>query len=214
MAYAQAAGGAAEPAVGEQRHVGAHALAVDEGGDAEHLAHPGAAAGALIPDHEHVAALVAPVAHGRQRLFFRLEHPRRAAMHQRGQSGRLEQRPIRAQVAGEHGHAAVCGAGVGDGAHDLTIGRRSVLELLRQRASGVREAIAVQCARLQQRAQDYAGATHVVEVAGQKTTARLQVGNERRAGEYRRHVVEVKANTGLVGDRRQVKRSVRRTAGG
>ena len=53
----QPAGGAGEAAVGEQRDLLAEALADDRRGHLEHLAHPGAAGGALVADHDHVAGL-------------------------------------------------------------------------------------------------------------------------------------------------------------
>ena len=72
----------------------------------------------------------------------------------------------------------------------------------------------MQRARLEQCAHHDAGAAHVVEVAREKAAARLQVGNERRAGEHRGHVVQVKANAGLVRDGRQMQRGVGGAAGG
>ena len=51
----QAARRAREAPVGEERDLLAHALAVDERGDAEHLAHAGAAARPFVADDEHVA---------------------------------------------------------------------------------------------------------------------------------------------------------------
>ena len=51
----EAVGGAAEAPVGEQRDVLAQAGAVDRGGDREHLAHAGAAGGALVADDDDVA---------------------------------------------------------------------------------------------------------------------------------------------------------------
>ena len=59
VADAEAAGGAREAAVGDERDLVAHALAVERGGGREHLAHAGAALGALVADDEHVAFLVA-----------------------------------------------------------------------------------------------------------------------------------------------------------
>src|SRR4051812_11651609 len=58
------AGGAGEPAVGDERDRLAEAGADDRRGDAEHLAHPGAAGGALVADDEHVAGAHGAGAHG------------------------------------------------------------------------------------------------------------------------------------------------------
>jgi hypothetical protein len=58
MADAEAARGAGEAAVGDQRHLVAHALAVDRRRGRQHLAHAGAALGALVADDDDVAFLV------------------------------------------------------------------------------------------------------------------------------------------------------------
>ena len=52
----QPVGRAGEAAVGEQRDRVAEALADQRRGDGEHLAHAGAAARALVADHDDVAA--------------------------------------------------------------------------------------------------------------------------------------------------------------
>ena len=58
----QAARGAAEAAVGEQRDRLAHALADDRRRDAEHLAHAGAALRAFVADDDDIAGLDAVLA--------------------------------------------------------------------------------------------------------------------------------------------------------
>ena len=57
VADAEAAGGAGETAVGDQCHLLAHALAVDERGGTQHLAHTGTAARAFVADHQHLVGL-------------------------------------------------------------------------------------------------------------------------------------------------------------
>src|SRR3990172_8082423 len=59
MADAKAARGAREAAIGDERHLVAHALAVDRRRGRQHLAHAGAAPRSLIADDDHVAFLVA-----------------------------------------------------------------------------------------------------------------------------------------------------------
>src|SRR6202521_1741407 len=63
MADAKAAGGAGEAAVGDERDLAAHALAVKRRCGSEHLAHAGAAPGTLVADDKHVAFLVLAVLH-------------------------------------------------------------------------------------------------------------------------------------------------------
>src|SRR4051812_40633418 len=50
MADAEAAGGAGETSIGDERHFVAHALAVERGGGGQHLTHAGTAARALVAD--------------------------------------------------------------------------------------------------------------------------------------------------------------------
>src|SRR5260221_10036300 len=58
MADAEAAGGAGAATVGDERHLLAHALAVNGRGGREHLAHAGAAARSLVADDDDLARLV------------------------------------------------------------------------------------------------------------------------------------------------------------
>ena len=51
----EAVGGAGEAAVGDERDVVAEPLPHERAGDREHLAHPGAAGGALVADDDDVA---------------------------------------------------------------------------------------------------------------------------------------------------------------
>ncbi len=53
----QAAGGAGEAAVGDHRDALTQALADDRRGDLKHLAHAGAADGALVADHDDVTGI-------------------------------------------------------------------------------------------------------------------------------------------------------------
>ena len=58
----QPARGTREAAIGEQRHLVADPLADQRRGHLEHLAHAGAAGGALVADHDHVAGVDALLA--------------------------------------------------------------------------------------------------------------------------------------------------------
>src|SRR5262249_623387 len=88
------AGGAAEPAVGEERDALAQPRAHDRGRHAEHLAHAGPAARSLVADHDDVARTDPAGQHGGHGVLLALEHPRRPAM-------------LPALVAGHLHHAAV-----------------------------------------------------------------------------------------------------------
>src|SRR5580658_322745 len=73
MADAEAARRAREPPVGNERNLAARALAVKGRGGGQHLAHAGAALGALVADHEHVAFPVLTRLHGLETRFFAIE---------------------------------------------------------------------------------------------------------------------------------------------
>ena len=121
-------------------------MAVDERGDAEHLAHARAAARAFVADDEDVTFAVRAFAHRRERVFLALEDARRPFEDARLQSGDLDQRTVGREVALEHDDAAGRMQRVPRGAHDLAIGPRRVGQLVGERAPGEREGVAVQVA--------------------------------------------------------------------
>jgi hypothetical protein len=84
---------------------------------------PGLPLRPFVADHDHVARCVAAVLHRGLRFLFRFEHARRAAVHQRLQAGGLQQRAVGAQVALEHGQAAVARDRVFDPLDDRAVGR-------------------------------------------------------------------------------------------
>ena len=99
MADAEAARRAGEAAVGDERHLVAHALAIDGGGGRQHLAHAGAAARALVADDEDFAFLVFLVLDRVEAGLFAVEAARRSAEFQFGHAGNLHDRAIRREIA-------------------------------------------------------------------------------------------------------------------
>src|SRR4028118_472704 len=93
------AGGAGEAAVREEGDRLAEALADEGRGNAEHLAHPGSSAGALVPDHDDVPGHDGALLHGRHGIFLRLEDAGRAAVMQACVAGDLDHASLRAAVA-------------------------------------------------------------------------------------------------------------------
>src|SRR6185312_1176556 len=73
MADAEPARRAGETAIGDERDLVAHALAIERRGRREHLAHAGAAARSLIADDENLAFLVGLLAHGLEAGFLAVE---------------------------------------------------------------------------------------------------------------------------------------------
>src|SRR5262245_44597496 len=63
MAHAETPRCAGEAAVGDQRHLAAHALSVEGGGGRQHLTHARTALGSFVSDDEHVAFPIRLVLH-------------------------------------------------------------------------------------------------------------------------------------------------------
>src|SRR5690348_14970069 len=105
MADAEAAGGAGEAAIGDERDLVAHALAIDRRGRRQHLAHAGAAAWALIADDQNLARLVFALAHGLERIFLAVEAMRRAGKFESLHPGDLHDRTLRSKVTLKTDHA-------------------------------------------------------------------------------------------------------------
>ena len=99
MADAEAARGAREAPVGDQRHAVAHALAIDGGGRGQHLAHAGSAARPLVADHDNIARLVAALIDRREGVFLAIEAKRRTGEAQILHAGDLHDRALRREVA-------------------------------------------------------------------------------------------------------------------
>ena len=129
---ANAARRAGEAPVGQQRDLLAHLLAVDQRGDAEHLAHAGPAARALVADHQHVAFLVVALAHRGGAIVLRIEHARGAFERARLQPRDFQQRAVRREIALQHHEPAVGPQRIAGRAHDLAIGRGRAAMLLAQ----------------------------------------------------------------------------------
>ena len=79
MADTESARRAGEAAVGDQRDLVAHALAVKRRRGRQHLAHAGAAFRALVADDQHVAFLVALGAHRGEGVLLAIEAAGRPA---------------------------------------------------------------------------------------------------------------------------------------
>ena len=80
MSHHESVAGAAEAAIGDQGHRFSQAFADDRRGHAQHFAHAGAALGAFIADHHHIAFLNALFRHGGHGGFFGIEDARRATL--------------------------------------------------------------------------------------------------------------------------------------
>jgi len=128
VADADAAGGAREAAIGDERHLLPHLLAVDDRRHPEHLAHPRAADRAFIAYDQHLAGLIGERLDGTDAIFLALEDAGRSLMDEDREAGHLDQRSIGAEITFEHREAAIRCQGCGGRTNDRTVrlGGRSV----------------------------------------------------------------------------------------
>ena len=178
----------------------AHALAVHQGGHAQHLAHARATAGPFVADDQHIPSLVLLGRHGGVSVFFVFKHPCRAFKNQFFQARHFDQGAVWRQVAFEHHHAARGHDGVGGGAHHLAVGRWGVRQFFGQRAARQGEGLAMQVTAVEQGLEHRPGAADPVQVHRQKSPAGLQIGNQRGARKHLGHIVQGESNARFVGN--------------
>ena len=132
VADRRAAGGAGEPAVGDQRDGRALAAALDGRGGGQHLPHAGAALRAFVADDDDVAVVDEAGIDGGLGLFLRVKAAGRAFVHQHfGGDGRpFDDAGVGGEVAAEDGNAAGLGVGVVGRANDLGVEIHGVLDVL------------------------------------------------------------------------------------
>src|SRR5215210_1977834 len=149
VARHQTMGRAGEAAVGEQGHLVADALADQRGRDLKHLAHTGAAGGALVADHDHVAGLDALLLDDREALLLRSEDPRRAAVPASLLARDLHHATLRGEVAAEDHQTAGGLERIRERPDDLlAYGLLGSVGLLADRLAGHRDRLPVEDAGL------------------------------------------------------------------
>src|SRR5690606_28200468 len=105
MADAEATSGARKTAVGDERNLVAHSLAIESCSGLKHLAHPRPASRAFIPDDEYIAFLVLLVCDRIKAIFLAVETTRRSAEFQVLHAGDLHDRAIGREVAAQADNA-------------------------------------------------------------------------------------------------------------
>jgi hypothetical protein len=211
----EAAGRAAEAAVGEQRDGVAEPFADDRRGDREHLAHAGASRRALVADHDDVARVELPARDRGHRLLLALEHARRALVVAALVAGELDHAALGRQVAAQDRDPAGLLDRVLDRADDLLA--RRLLRLVRvpaDRLAGHRRRVLVQQAEVLQPLRQDRGAAGGVQVGGHEPPAGLEVAQRRRRFGDPVEVVDVERDAGFAGHGEQVQDAVGRAAGG
>src|SRR4029079_6111250 len=137
VADAEASRRPGEPAVGDQGHLTAGALAVERGGRRQHLTHARAAPGAFIANDEHVAFLVLARLDRGESILLAVEATRRSGECQLLHAGHLHDRALRREIAFQANDAARLGDRlVGRTDHVLTRIPFHALEILRDGAPG------------------------------------------------------------------------------
>ena len=175
-------GGAAEAAVGDERHIVTDALAHDGGRDVQHLAHSGATGRALIADDHHVAFLDGTGLDRGEGLLLAIEDTCGAAVQQALMAGQFDHRTLGRQVAAKD-RQATGGLERGLDGHDdlLPRGLLHVIGDLLQGATVHGGCRAIDLAALQQLAHHQTGATGVVQINRHVAATGLDVGHDGRA---------------------------------
>ena len=216
VADAEAAGGAGEAAVGDQRHLLAHALAGEGGGGREHLAHAGAADRALVADDDDLALLVGALLHRVEGVLLALEDAGGAGedLLRLGHAGDLHDGALGGEVAHEADDAAGLRDRLVDRVDHPAVGfAADVVELLADGAPARGDAVAVEEAGAHELLEHHRHAAGLEEVLGDVFAARLEVDEIGGVVEDVADVLEGELDPGLVGDRRQVQPAVGRAAG-
>ena len=216
VAHHQAASGAAEAAVGQQRYRSAQAFADNRRSHAQHLAHAGTALGPFVADDHHVAGLDALSGDRGHGIFFGFENARRAAMAQAFVPADLGDAAFGREIAAQNHQAASLLQRLVQRRNHFLAGRFDAPSRLRlARVWPVTViAILVECLPSSRRFTSRRDAAGAVHVSGHKAAGRLQIGQQRRAFADFLEIVDVQRNASFARNRQQVQYRVGRAAGG
>src|SRR5437879_7605196 len=165
MPDAEAACRAREPAVGDERYLVPHALAIYGRRGREHFAHARPTARTLVPDHEDLARLVVPLLDRREALLLALEDARGSAEFQALHARDLHDCPLRREVTLEADDTASRRERRRRGPHHVLVLRHDhIAEVLRHGPPGDRQAIAMEKAAIEERLHQDRHAADLVEV--------------------------------------------------
>src|SRR5580700_9370281 len=176
MADAKTARRTGEAAVGDQRDLAAHALTVERSGGRQHFTHAGAAFRALITDDQHVAFPVGPVLDRLEASFLAIEAARRPAETQARHAGNLNDGAVGREIALKaHNTTGRRQRFVGRVNHVLVRIPLHRLHILRNRAAGDGEAVAMEEAVIEQRPHQKRNTTSLEHIFGDITAGRFQI---------------------------------------
>src|SRR5919107_967703 len=176
----ESAGGAGEAAVGEQGDRLAQPLAHEGRRHAEHLAHPGPALGALVPDHDDVPVYHVAGLHSLHGLLLGFVDTRGALVMEARIAGNLDNTALGGQVTLEDHEPTRLVQAVFDGDHHVLVRDLfDAFDLLGYRAAGGGDLSAVHETSFDEAASDEPRAAYAIEVHGSISAAGLEVGDDR-----------------------------------
>src|SRR5437763_4060840 len=215
MADAEAAGGAGEATVGDERDLAAHALAGQRRGGLEHFPHAGPALRALVADHDDFAFAVGALLDGLESILLTVEAPGRAGEPEVGHSRDFHDRTFWRQIALQTDHTAGDGDRLVCRVHHVLVRIPfHALEVFGDRAARDSEAITVEEAIIEQRLHQKRNAANLKRVFGDITATGLQTRDIWCLFEDFGDVKQVELDAGLMRDRRQVQCSIGRATRG
>lgn len=203
-----------EASVGDQSHFLTEPASHDGASRREHLAHPGSAARAFIPNNDNVSCLDVSSKdrlHGR---LFAVIDPGSPAESLAFLAADFCDGSLRGEVAAEDNQVAVLFERLTQRRDDLltlwiSLKRR---EILLERLAGDRQAVAVQQAGMHELFHQGNDAAYFDKLTHHKATARLEVRQNRDTPSDSREVIQVKPHVSGMRDRQKVKHGIRGTA--
>ena len=176
MANAEPAGGAGEPAVGDQGDLAAHPLPGQRRRGREHLPHAGTAARPFVADHDDLALLVGPLLDRLEGVLFAIKAARRTGKFQLRHARDLHDRTLRREITLQPDNASRDGDRVVGGPHYILVRIPfHALEVFGDRTARDGDAISVEVAIVEQRLHQKRYAANLEHVFGNITAPWLQI---------------------------------------
>jgi len=210
----EAVAAAAEPSVGDERHVFAEALAHDGGSRRKHFPHAGSALRPFVANDDDVAFLDRAVEDGFHRLLLGFKHDGLALEVQSFLAGNLRDRALAGEVATQDDQMAVFLDRIVEAVNDCLRGgiRFHVAQRLGHGFAGDGERVAVEQFLVEQHFHQRPDAADGDDFGHQMFAARLQVGEHGHAFADAGEVVNGQLHLRGVRDGEQVQHGIRGTA--
>ena len=210
----EAVAAAAEPSVGDERHVFAEALAHDGGSRRKHFPHAGSALRPFVANDDDVAFLDRAVENGFHRLLLGFKHDGLAFEVQPFLAGNFCDRAVAGEVAAQDDQMAVLLDRIIEAVNDGLRGRIRfhVGQRLCHGFAGDGEGVAVEKALVEQHFHQRPDAANGDDFAHQMFSARLQIRENGHVFADAREIVNGQLHLRGVRDGKQVQHGVRGTA--